>query len=507
MLAPASRFRLVPVMGLACVAVLGSQDAASIAAPPATSHAAAPVGEAPRYRFEPGQDLVYRLTRSEDLLDTEGESDPDDPLDISEWHVYVARQNDDGSWRLYIRRTFKECAHGDRRVLFESDFLGYCDLHPDGVYENNDSCGSSPYFELQPEEIFCQLPPDAAAAAAGWRYDAPASEASYDFTAARADDGAVLLNARITEPTDANYLMWRTRTVHFDAERGLITRIDNEGKADWHINPGHLRWAIALVDQRRHDAAWIEAFAREAEDYLAVNRQWRQAFAAASRARTQAACEAALQPLADALRQRLDAATLPEFQELYAARATRHESYRNGAVEEAGEREQLYAQDPVDWETTDFDGAAQRLVDYRGQVVLLDFWYRGCGHCIDALPKIKRLAAKYAGRPVAVLGVNNDRRDDDARYVIDTFELAYPTIRNRQTSKKDGVSGWARLATDAFEAILDRRISERYGVNGWPTFIVLDQTGRVALLVSGNSDSLEDDVSRAIDELLAHPPG
>lgn len=452
---------------------------ALLAAPRALAEGAAGL---PRYRFEPGQELVYRLTRSEDLLRPEDSGDPDDPLDVSEWHVYVARQNDDGSWRLYIRRMYKQRAHGDRRVLFESDFLGYCDLRPDGVYETNDSCGSSPYLELQPEEIFCQLPPDAAAAAAGWRYDAPASEASYEFTAAGADDGALLLNARITEPTDANYLMWRTRTVHFDAEQGLITRIDNEGKADWHINPGHLRWTIALVDQRRHDAAWIEAFAREAEDYLAVSRQWRQARAEASRARTQAACEAALQPLADALRQRLDAATLPEFQELYAARATRHESYRDGVVEEAGEREQLYAQAPVDWETTDFDGAAQRLLDYRGQVVLLDFWYRGCGHCIDALPKVKRLAAKYAGRPVAVLGVNDDRRDDDARHVIDTFELTYPTIRNGEISKS-------------------------YSVSGWPAFVVLDQTGRVALFVSGNSASLEDDVSRAIDELLAHPPG
>ena len=43
-----------------------------------------------------------------------------------------------------------------------------------------------------------------------------------------------------------------------------------------------------------------------------------------------------------------------------------------------------------DWEAKGIDGTVHRLSEYRGKVVVMDFWYRGCGWCMGAMPKIKR---------------------------------------------------------------------------------------------------------------------
>jgi thioredoxin-related protein len=93
---------------------------------------------------------------------------------------------------------------------------------------------------------------------------------------------------------------------------------------------------------------------------------------------------------------------------------------------------------------------------------------------------VKQVAADYANKSVVVLGVNRDHNDEDARYVIDTYELKYPIIRSND-------------------------IWRSYGVNGWPTFVVLDQTGRVALILVGNRDNLVSELSQTIDSLLAQP--
>lgn len=56
------------------------------------------------------------------------------------------------------------------------------------------------------------------------------------------------------------------------------------------------------------------------------------------------------------------------------------------------------------WVSTNLVGEPRRRTDYIGKVVILDFWYRGCGHCFLALPKVKALHAKYKDRGVVVMG-------------------------------------------------------------------------------------------------------
>ena len=61
---------------------------------------------------------------------------------------------------------------------------------------------------------------------------------------------------------------------------------------------------------------------------------------------------------------------------------------------------------------TDADGKDFRLSDFRGKVILLEFWGDWCPHCVRLYPYERILVSKLRGRRFAMLGVNTDARTD-----------------------------------------------------------------------------------------------
>lgn len=94
------------------------------------------------------------------------------------------------------------------------------------------------------------------------------------------------------------------------------------------------------------------------------------------------------------------------------------------------------------------------------------------------MPQMVQLADDFKGRPVAVLGMNTDRKPEDARFVVDAMHLNYPVL------KAEG-------------------LPEKYKVRGFPTLIVIDSEGKVADVHVGYSPTLREDVGKTIEGLLA----
>ena len=140
-------------------------------------------------------------------------------------------------------------------------------------------------------------------------------------------------------------------------------------------------------------------------------------------------------------------------------------------------------QPALDWHTQDIDGKDVALSDYRGRVVVLDFWFRGCGWCMRMMPQMKDLADDFRGQPVAVLGVSTDG-DPVAREVADRFALDHRILRN---------AGGAQA------------IHKTYHVTMWPTVLILDRQGVVRHVQCGYRPDARGTLGLKIRALLAEP--
>jgi peroxiredoxin len=82
-------------------------------------------------------------------------------------------------------------------------------------------------------------------------------------------------------------------------------------------------------------------------------------------------------------------------------------------------------------ELADLQGKTHKLADYRGKVVLVNFWATWCEPCREEMPSIERLRASLEGRPFAVLAVNLAEPESRIRKFLDTMPLRFPVLLDR----------------------------------------------------------------------------
>jgi len=129
----------------------------------------------------------------------------------------------------------------------------------------------------------------------------------------------------------------------------------------------------------------------------------------------------------------------------------------------------------------DLDGRLHRLEDYRGKVVLINFWATWCEPCREEMPSMNRLRAALAGQPFAVLAVNLAESEPRIRRFLEQVPLEFPVLLDRD-------SGTAR----AWRARL------------LPMSFLVGPDGRLRYSVVGEIDWTQESVRKAIRDLL--PP-
>jgi thiol-disulfide isomerase/thioredoxin len=80
-----------------------------------------------------------------------------------------------------------------------------------------------------------------------------------------------------------------------------------------------------------------------------------------------------------------------------------------------------------DFTLKSIEGTNTRLNEYRGQVVLINFWASWCGPCRQEMPLLERIDARYKGAGFTVLGVNVEGKPGPAKEVASKFGV-FPVL-------------------------------------------------------------------------------
>jgi len=422
---------------------------------------------APRYKLEPEQELVY-----ESSYEFKHESGTHQSTAVTTY--WVAGVNPKGGWHLIAQhqsvftQTFGNSGVKNTEPQKE-DRIGTFDLLPNGRIENL----SDDYHSDSLRGPLIDLPEDLANARKGWESGRePEAKQVYRLLPESEPHAGKWTFSETQEGLfNTIYLSTSDAVIHFDSGRGLVTGSEGTSSQGYGFH-GKGTTKVVLKSVSTKPKEWIDQLAEEASvlgrvrkavDDLAKGNGYKIA--------------AILDPAKNLLQEGRAQVKLPMIQAQF---DTDLQGMTDEAKYDAANQEKVDAvmdKPAADWETTDLGGKKQRLADYRGKVVLLDFWYRGCGWCVRAMPQIKEVAEHYRDQPVAVLGMNTDREEKDAQFVADKLQLNYPTLK---------AAG----------------LPEKYAVMGFPTLIIIDPDGVVRARHVGYSPTLRDDLIKTVDGLM-----
>ena len=131
-----------------------------------------------------------------------------------------------------------------------------------------------------------------------------------------------------------------------------------------------------------------------------------------------------------------------------------------------------------DFELENLEGKKINLSDFKGKMVVLDFWATWCGPCIASFPNMQALVNEYQDHNVAFL-------------FIDTWE------RNPQEKTKSKVTEFLKGNDYTFNVLydFDSEVAKKYKINGIPAKVVIDKEGNI---ISVNSS--EENIKALIEE-------
>jgi len=128
---------------------------------------------------------------------------------------------------------------------------------------------------------------------------------------------------------------------------------------------------------------------------------------------------------------------------------------------------------------TDLKDQTRSLSDFRGKVVLVNFWASWCPPCIYEMPELSRLKKHFADRPFEILAINVGEKKYKVRKFTEVIRLELPVLLDS--------------ASKTFDA---------WGVKTLPTSFLIDTDGKIRYQVRGNPGWETDETLTIIESML-----
>jgi peroxiredoxin len=135
---------------------------------------------------------------------------------------------------------------------------------------------------------------------------------------------------------------------------------------------------------------------------------------------------------------------------------------------------------PIELKT--IDGQPLSLAQFRGKVVLVNFWATWCEPCTEEMPSMQRLRARLQGQPFEILAVNHQEGEARIRAFLNKVPLEFPIVRDT-----DGA------VTRAWKARI------------FPSSYVVDAEGKIRYVLAGATDWDAPANVKQIQSLLPRP--
>ena len=133
---------------------------------------------------------------------------------------------------------------------------------------------------------------------------------------------------------------------------------------------------------------------------------------------------------------------------------------------------------------TRVDGVEESLSDYRGRVVLLDFWATWCAPCIDVLPDLRKLVAELSADRFALVAISVDEELETVTRFMEDEPMPW--------------TNWhAGLGSDIVRLLR---------VQAYPTYVLVDENGRILVRPRGRFEEIALPPGAPADSFPGVPP-
>jgi thiol-disulfide isomerase/thioredoxin len=131
-----------------------------------------------------------------------------------------------------------------------------------------------------------------------------------------------------------------------------------------------------------------------------------------------------------------------------------------------------------DFTLPDLAGRRVSLEQFRGQVVLINFWATWCEPCLEEMPSLQALYERFKDRKLVVLAVNLNETGPDLEEYLKTARLTFPILLDGQAT------------------------AQRYGTDKVPESYLIDNRGVVLQKIVGAQDWMQEQALKYFDGLL-----